>query len=340
MDPIDLRSDTVTRPSEGMREAAAAAEVGDDVYREDPTVNDLQDRVADLFGTEAALYFPTGTMANQAAVRAHTERGQEVVCDVQSHLYNAERAGLAQLCGVQGRPIDPERGTPTVEDVRAAYRPPGGLHAKGTGLLSLENTHNVRGGLAIAPDRIERVAAAAAELDVPTHLDGARLWNASVAHGVPVERFVGPVDSVMVSLMKGLGAPVGAVLAGDEAVIESARETRKLLGGGMRQAGIVAAPGLMALENVDRLAEDHEHARLLAGGLDEVDGLDVAEPETNIVLADVSGLGMDASGFRERAADAGVRHTVIDDHRVRFVTHWDVDRGDVEAAVERVRAAV
>lgn len=338
---IDLRSDTVTKPSEEMRQAAADAEVGDDVYREDPTINELQDRVADVLGMEAALYFPSGTMANQTAIRLHTDRGQEVICDELSHVFRWEVSGMAEHASVQAHPVEGgDRGTPRPEAIERAYMEPGTHHAAGTGLLVLENTHNTRGGLAIDPERIDLAATTAADLGVPTHLDGARLWNAAVAQDVPVSRFTEEVDSVMVALSKGLGAPVGSVLAGDEAFIERARDVRKLLGGGMRQAGIVAAPGLQALDNVDRLAEDHENADVLASGLEEIDALSVTLPETNIVIADVSDLGVTAERFLEDVREAGVLGTAMGEHLARFVTHWDVDRDDVEEAVDRIRSAL
>ncbi len=339
-DAIDLRSDTVTRPSDAMRAAAADADVGDDVYGEDPTINDLQARAADLLGTEAALYFPSGTMANQATIRVHADRGQEVICDRWSHVYNYEVSGLVEHAGVQPRPVDGNRGVPSPPQVQEAYVEPGSHHAPGTGLLVLENTHNHRGGLAITHERIDAAAMAARDLGLPVHLDGARLWNAAVAQDTPVERFVREVDTVMVALSKGLGAPVGSILAGPEDVIEEARDVRKLLGGGMRQAGIVAAPAVEALSNVDRLAEDHEHARLLADGLADIDGLSVTDPETNIVIADVSEAGMDVHEFGDRCGEAGVLHTDMGEYRARFVTHRDVTREDVETAVERVRSAV
>jgi threonine aldolase len=339
-DAIDLRSDTVTRPSDAMREAAAAADVGDDVYAEDPTVNELQDSAAEMLGMEAALYFPTGTMANQTAVRVHTDRGQEVICDDWSHVYNYEVTGMAEHSSVQPRSFDADRGTPTPEQVEDAYVEPGSHHAPGSGLLVLENTHNHRGGLAIAPDAIDEAATAGRDLGLPVHLDGARLWNAAVAHDVAPARFTREVDSVFVALSKGLGAPVGSLLAGDEAFVEAARNVRKLLGGGMRQAGMVAAPALAALDNVDRLAEDHAHARTLAAGLSAIDGVDVVGPETNIVIADVAGLGLDAETARARLREAGVRATQMGETRVRVVTHWDVDEDDVAAAVDRIQAAL
>jgi threonine aldolase len=340
MDPIDLRSDTVTRPDERMREAARDADVGDDVYRADPSVNELQDRAADLVGMEAALYVPSGTMGNQVAARVHTDRGQEALVDVESHVYKWELAGLAEHSALQARTFDAgPRAAPTPEQVREGYVAPDG-HRAGTGILALENTHNSRGGIAVPPERIDAAAAAARELDVPVHLDGARLFNAAVAHGVSGERLCREVDTAMFCLSKGLGAPVGSILAGSEAFVEEARRVRKLFGGGMRQAGMVAAPGLVALENVDRLAEDHDNADHLAARLDGLGGLSVPAPDTNIVLVHTDGAGLPAAEFVDRCEDRGVWANEFGDHTVRLCTHWDVDREDVETAVERIAAAV
>ncbi|WP_135805914.1 threonine aldolase family protein [Halorussus marinus] len=336
----DLRSDTVTMPDDRMREAARDAEVGDDVYREDPTVNELEARAADLVGMEAALYVPTGTMGNQIAIRTHTDRGQEILTERESHVVKWELGGIAQFSELQVRTLDGgERGIPTPEQVREEYVEED-LHRPGTGLVAVENTHNSKGGVAIAPEKIDAVAEAAHERDVPVHLDGARVMNAAVANDVAPERMVESVDSVMFCLSKGLGAPVGSVVAGTEAFIERARRTRKLFGGGMRQAGVIAAPGLVALENVDRLAEDHENARALADRLAEIEGLGVQEPETNIVLVDTEQTGLTAEEFLETAADAGVRGVEFDTHVARFCTHWDVDREDVVEAAERVGEAL
>jgi threonine aldolase len=333
--PIDLRSDTVTRPSDAMREAARDAPVGDDVYREDPTVNDLEQRVADLLGFEAAIYVPSGTMGNQIAARVHTDRGEEAVVERESHVYKWELAGFAQHSSLQVRPIDgDDRGVVSPAQVHEAYVEADG-HRPGTGLLTLENTHNSKGGTAIAPTDIDAAADAAHDLGVPVHLDGARLANAAVALDVPLRRLTHEVDSTMMCLSKGLGAPVGSMLAGDESFIEDARRVRKLLGGGMRQAGMIAAPGLLALENVDRLAEDHEHAALLAEGLADVSGVTPYEPETNIVLAATDA---PAETFLETCASVGVLGVPFDDHLVRFVTHWDVSRADVETALDRLRS--
>jgi len=337
---IDLRSDTVTRPDEEMRTAARDAAVGDDVYGEDPTIDELEATVADRLGFEAALFVPTGTMGNQVAVRTHTDRGQEVLLEHQSHVYKWELGGLAQLSGLQVRTLDAgERAVPTPDQIRAGYVEQD-IHRAGTGVLTLENTHNSRGGIAIPPEEIDAAAKAAHERGVPVHLDGARLFNAAVAHDVPADRFTERVDSAMVCLSKGLGAPVGSVLAGDEAFVERARRNRKLFGGGMRQAGLIAAPGLLALENVDRLAEDHERAERLATALDELPGLQVPEPDTNIVLVETTDTGLTAGEFLDRCADEGVRGTEFGDWTARFCTHLDVDDEDLSRAVEVVESVL
>ncbi|WP_158058620.1 threonine aldolase family protein [Halorussus halophilus] len=337
---IDLRSDTVTKPDDAMREAASNADVGDDVYGEDPTVNELEAKAADLVGMEDALFVPTGTMGNQVAVRTHTDRGQEVLIEHESHVYKWELGGLAQLSSLQVRTIDGgKRGIPTPEQIRDGYVEED-AHRPGTGLVTLENTHNSKGGVAIAPEKIDAAADAAHELGLPVHLDGARVFNAAVAHDVPASRMTERVDSVMFCLSKGLGAPVGSVLAGDEAFISRARRNRKLFGGGMRQVGMIAGPGMLALDNVERLADDHENARVLAEQLSDVDGLTIQEPETNIVLVDTEATGMEADEFLGVCEDAGVRGTQFDTYVARFCTHWDVDKSDVESAAEQVRSAL
>ena len=334
---IDLRSDTVTKPDEAMRTAARDAEVGDDVYSEDPTVNELEARVADVLGFDDALLVPSGTMGNQVAVRTHTERGQEAILERESHVYKWELGGVAQHSGVQPRPVDgDDRGVVAPEQVGAAYVEADD-HRPGTGLLALENTHNSKGGTAIAPEAVDAAAAAAHERDVPVHLDGARLFNAAAALGVPAERLAREVDSAMVCLSKGLGAPVGSVLAGSEGFVERARRHRKLMGGGMRQAGMLAAPGLRALDNRDRLAEDHERARRLAAGLDEIRGLTATEPETNIAVAETDEPAETVVAACERE---GVGCVAFGEYRVRFCTHWDVDDEDIDAALSAVERAV
>ncbi|WP_254861767.1 threonine aldolase family protein [Halovivax gelatinilyticus] len=337
---IDCRSDTVTRPDQTMREAAFAAEVGDDVYEEDPTVAELESRAADLVGKDAALFVPTGTMGNQVAAFVHTEPGQEVLTDRQSHVVKYELGGLAQHAGVQVRMLDADpRGVPAPEQVAAGYVEED-LHRPGTGLLCLENTHNARGGLAIEADAIAAAAQAAHERGVPVHLDGARVFNAATALDVPVTDLTDPVDSVMFCLSKGLGAPIGSILAGDEAFIERARRARKLFGGGMRQVGVVAGPGLAALDNVDELATDHDLAADLASGLDEIPGLDVEPPETNIVLVDVSETGLDVESFTDRLREHGVLVSPFGPTTVRVTAHRDLEPADVDAVVERVGSAL
>lgn len=337
---IDLRSDTVTTPSEAMRSAAGGAEVGDDVYEEDPTVEALEQEVASLLGFEDALFVPTGTMGNQIAVRTHTDRGEEILLDRESHIYKWELGGAAQLSGVQPRTLDGgPRGLPSPTQLASGFVEED-LHRPGTGLVTLENTHNSRGGIALAPDRFTETAAAAQNLGVPVHLDGARLFNAAVAHNADPQTYTEAVDSVLVCLSKGLGAPVGSVLAGSQAFIKRARRTRKLFGGGMRQVGIIAAPGRIALENIDRLATDHENARELATGLRTLPGISVNEPETNIVLVDTSDAGLSAEAFLSRAAEAGVLGTEFGPQTVRLCTHRDVDAGDIQTTIDRIKTVV
>jgi len=339
-DTIDLRSDTVTTPSEEMRDAARDAEVGDDVYRDDPTVNELERRAAEIVGTEAALYVPSGTMANQIAVHVHTEPGQELLLEHESHIYRWELAGASKLSGVQTRTIDAgDRCVPSPDEVAAGLVDED-LHRPGTGLLSLENTHNYRGGVAVPVEEVEAAAAVARDADVPVHLDGARVFNAAVALGVDASEVVGPVDSVTFCLSKGLGAPVGSILAGDEEFVEAARRVRKLFGGGMRQAGMIAAPGLRALDNVERLAEDHANAERLAAGLDALAGVDAPAPDTNIVVAHTEAAGIPAADLVEACKAAGVGCVEFDEHATRFTTHLDVDGDDVEAAIDRIGDAV
>lgn len=340
-DPIDLRSDTVTTPSEKMREAAANAPVGDDVYGEDPSVNELEATAATLLGTEDALYLPSGTMSNQVAARTHTDRGQEAVVEAESHVVKYELGGFAQHSELQVRTVDAGGdAVPTPEQVRDAYRAED-LHAPGTGLLCLENTHNAKGGIVASVEGVRAAAEEAHDLGVPVHLDGARLTNAAVAADADLADYAEHVDSVSLCLSKGLGAPVGTVLAGTESFVADARRTRKLFGGGMRQAGMVAAPARVALtENVERLADDHANAARLARGLAEIEGLGAADPETNIVLVDTANAGLTAEEFLARCDDVGVLGVDFGTHTVRFCTHLDVDEAAIDEAVERVGDAL
>ena len=337
---IDLRSDTVTKPSDRMRQAAADAPVGDDVYGDDPTINELERRAAELVEMDDALFVPSGTMGNQIAIRTHTDRGQELICDVQAHVYKWELGGIAQLSQLQARTVDcGDHAVPTPDQIRDAHVAES-LHRPGTGLVTLENTHNSRGGVAVPKDRIDAASAAARDLDLPVHLDGARFFNACVATDTDPAEMTERVDSVMFCLSKGLGAPVGSVLAGSESFVARARRTRKLFGGGMRQAGIVAAPGLTALENVDRLAEDHANAAHLAARLDAIPGLSAPEPDTNIVMVDSSAAGITGEALADAAGEEDVAFSAFGEYTCRLCTHLDVDRDDLNEAVDRIERVV
>jgi threonine aldolase len=337
---VDLRSDTVTRPSEEMREAAKTADVGDDVYRDDPSVNELERRAAEMLGKDAALFLPTGTMANHVAIRTHTDRGQELVCDEHAHAFKWELGGAAQLNGLQTHPIDfGEDAVPEPDRVEEAFVEEG-LHEPGTGLVCLENTHNYRGGVAVSKDDIDAVAEVCHDHDIPFHLDGARIFNASVALDTPVADLVENADSAMFCLSKGLGAPVGSMLVGDRAFIDAARRARKLFGGGMRQAGVIAAPGLLALENRENLSTDHENATRLAEGLEGIPGIETNDPDTNMVVADVSGAGYTAEEFVAEIERHDVLAVPFTETTVRLTTNWDVSEGDIESAVDSVRTAL
>ena len=329
--PIDLRSDTVTRPGAAMRRAMADAEVGDDVLDGDPTVRALEERVAALLGKERALFFPSGTMANQTGVWLLAQRGTEILLDAEAHLIHWEIAGLAALCGVQPRPV---RGTGPVFDadaLRAYIRPPS-PHAPRASLVCVENTHNGAGGKITPLPALRAIADVARAGGLPLHMDGARLWNAAVASGTDIAAFAGCVDTVMVSFSKGLGAPVGAALAGSAAAMTHAWETRKRFGGGMRQSGILAAAALHGIEhNWPRMHEDHERARELAAAVDGAAGACVVPPDTNIVMIDLPA-GIAATDVAARCAAEGVRITPWSATRVRAVTHLDVDAAMVRAA--------
>lgn len=323
---IDLRSDTVTRPTPAMREAMRAAEVGDDVYGEDPTVNGLERDAAAMFGKEAALFVPTGTMGNQIAIRLHTQHGQEVLCEARAHVLDWEMAMAAAFSGCQLRPIAGERGVLTWERIRQAIGPKLYYRAQ-TGLVCIENTHNMAGGTVTPLAAMREICKGAHEAGLPVHLDGARIFNASVALGVPVAQLTEGCDTVMFCLSKGLGAPAGSMLVGSREAMERARVFRKALGGGMRQVGVLAAAGLIALhEMTARLADDHANARLLAEAVaaEPNAGIDLAAVETNIVIFDLR--GGDAAAFCRKLREKGVLASAIGPDAVRFVTHFDVDR--------------
>ena len=338
MTPIDLRSDTVTRPTPEMRAAMAAAEVGDDVYGEDPTVNRLEERAAEVLGKEAALFVPSGTMGNAIAIRVLTQRGDEVLVERRSHVVRYELSGMAALSGVLPRMVDAPGGHLTADDVRAAVAPRA-YYKSDVRLVVLENTHNLGGGTVQRVDEVRAVVAAAREAGFAVHVDGARVWHAAVALGVPPAVLVEGADTVMACLSKGLCAPVGSVIASTRDRIAEARRARKLLGGGMRQAGVIAAAGLVALETmVERLASDHENARLVAAAMSGRPGVRVAPVETNIVVAILDGRSAPDVVAALRAR--GVLGTAMDARTIRFVTHRDVDREACARAASEIARAL
>ncbi len=339
---IDLRSDTVTQPTPEMRRAMAEAEVADDVYGEDPTVNRLQERAAQIFQKEAAIFVPTGTMGNQVAIRVHTQHGQEIICEERAHFINLESATVAAFSGCQPRTIYGEDGVITWEQIKKKIAPPAYYRAQ-TGLIELENTGSLAGGTVFPQEVADEICDGAHEMGLPVHLDGARIFNAATAMGKSVAEITRKFDSVMFCLSKGLCAPVGSMLVGSKAFIDKARVFRKAMGGGMRQAGVLAAAGLIALEKMPaRLKEDHENARLLAEGLAEIKGIkiDAKKVRTNILVFSVVGTGMDTTEFSRKLAAQNVLAAGIDAEQMRFVTHNDVSREDCRKVLEVVRAAV
>jgi threonine aldolase len=331
---VDLRSDTVTQPTPAMRRAMAEAEVGDDVFGEDPTVARLEARVAEVLGKEAALFVPSGVMGNQVAIKVHTRPGDEVVLAERSHIFHYEGAGPAVISGVQLRPVGGATGVLTGADVEAAVR--GGAHwDPRSRLLCLENTVNKAGGAVYPPEAADEAAGAARRHGLAVHLDGARLWNAAVALGRPEAALAAPADTVNVCLSKGLGAPVGSVLAGPAALMGDARRVRKLLGGGMRQVGVLAAAGLHALEHHRAdLAADHARARAFAEALDATDAVRVVPPQTNIVIFDLP--AGTAGDVVARFEAAGVRLVAFGPATLRATFHRDVSDADLTRAIEAI----
>jgi threonine aldolase len=333
-DFIDLRSDTVTRPTPAMRRAMAEAEVGDDVYGDDPTVNRLERRAAEIFGKEAALFVPSGTMGNTIGVKIHTRHGQEVICEARAHVFNYELSMLAWFSGCVARPIYAKDGILRWAQIREEIRPLG-PHRAPTGLVELENTHNVAGGAVMPLEVFEEICDGAHEAGVKVHLDGARVFNAAVFLGKSVREMTAKADTVMFCLSKGLCAPVGSMLAGTAEAIAQGRLYRKRLGGGMRQVGVLAAAGLIALEEMPkRLAEDHLNARFLSDGLARIPGIRVThEVQTNIVFFDIRGTGRTTAQFSAGLKERGVLMNGIDSTRMRLLTHHDVDRQACERAL-------
>jgi len=335
---VDLRSDTVTKPTPEMRQAMAEAEVGDDVYREDPTVNRLEAMAAEAMGKEAALFVPSGTMGNQIAVKLHTQPGQEVICEERSHIFNFEMAAMAAYSGCQARTIPTGDGILSWEQIGEKLRPSIYYYSR-TGLITLENTHNMAGGTVYPQEVVENICGRAHELGLRVHLDGARIFNAAEFLGRPAKELAGPVDSVMFCLSKGLGAPVGSLVAGPRRFIDEAVRARKMLGGGMRQAGVLAAAGLIAIEkHPAKLAEDHLNARFLGEALSRLPGIqvDLSKVQTNIVMFDVGGTGLLTSEFSSRLRARGVLINGINDRHMRLVTHSDADRRSCQQALEAI----
>jgi len=333
--PIDLRSDTVTRPGPAMRRAMAEAEVGDDVFGEDPTVNLLQARVAEILGKEAALFVPSGSMANQIAIKVHTRHGDEIQVGRDAHSWLFESGATAALSGVQPCIIGDD-GRFTAQDMRAAFKPDNHHHAP-TSLVLVENTHNLGGGLVWDSATVRDVLETARELGMATHLDGARLWNAAAKTGASERELAAGFDTVSVCLSKGLGAPVGSVLAGSSELVHRAHRVRKMLGGAMRQAGILAAAGLYALDqHRGRLSRDHDNAAFLAKAIAAIPGLavDLDKVHTNILMVDVSPAAGPASALEERAKQRGLLFVSLGPRRFRLVTHMDVDREACARALE------
>lgn len=336
MEFVDLRSDTLTRPDEGMRQAMATAEVGDDVYGEDPTVNLLQGKITELTGKKAALFVASGTMANQISINAHTQPGDEIICEERAHIFNYESGSPAMLSGVQIRPLPGKYGVLNVEEVEEAIRLPD-HHFPQTRLIALENTHNRWGGTIYPIEEIKKMHKLAKKYKLKMHLDGARLWNASIATGIPIREYAKHFDSVSLCFSKGLGAPVGSIVAGSEEFIDRAHRYRKAYGGGMRQAGILAAAALYAIENNwQRMAEDHRRARVLGEAINNLHGfvVNLQTVQTNIIIVDTSLSGKTAPEIAQMLAEQGVKVIAFAPTRLRAVTHLHIDDAAIDRAIE------
>ena len=342
--PIDFRSDTLTMPSEGMREAMAAAPIGDDVFGEDPTINELQRRAAEISGKQAALFVASGTMANLTSLLAQTRAGDELLVGRLAHIVRSEAGGISRLGGVLATILEQQPDGGVDPDAVAAAVRTDDIHQPHTTLLALENTHNFCGGTVLSLERMRDLASVAHQHGLRVHVDGARIFNAAVASGYAVEQLCADVDSVSFCLSKGLGAPVGSLICGDQPFIDECRRVRKLVGGGWREAGMLAAAGLYALDhNVERLADDHDNARALARGLAEL-GYPIRPDvvQTNIVifpLAPTAEQPNPAGELSRRLSEIGVRTSPIGRAQLRFVTHLDVDRADIDETLERITAA-
>jgi threonine aldolase len=332
---IDLRSDTVTKPTEEMRRAAYLAEVGDDVYGEDPTVNQLEEKAAEILGKEAALFVTSGTQGNQIAVLTHCRPGNEIILEEESHIFYYESGAVAAFAGVQTRTIKGNRGAMSPGLVEMAIRGED-QHYPETGLICLENTHNRAGGAILPLENMKQIYSIAERNNIPVHMDGARLFNAVAASNRDVKEFTQYCNTVQICLSKGLGAPVGSILAGNKEFIQKARKWRKRLGGGLRQVGMIAAPGLIALQSMrERLSEDHENAQILATGLAKITGIKLEnEVDTNIVVIDVSELNMNSTTFVEKLKEKEILAGTFGPNLVRFVTHYNVSAENIRHALQ------
>lgn len=339
---IDLRSDTVTTPTDKMRDAIRGAEVGDDVYQEDPTINRLEKLAADLLGKESALFVISGTQGNQIAVLSHTQRGDEVILEEHSHIFYYETGGLAAISGVQANTIKGHNGQMPISDISQAIRAYD-IHHPRTGLICLENTHAYSGGRVLPLSYMEELYGLSRKHEIPVHLDGARIFNAAIRLGVHAKEIAKYTDSVQFCLSKGLSAPIGSILVGTKEFIDEARKWRKMLGGGTRQAGIIGAAGIIALEEmVDRLQDDHLHAESLAEGLSIIEGIDVdvEAAETNIVMVSVKKLGIDSQEFSNKLNEHGLLANPFGPFRIRLVTHRGILEDDISRAIDIIQTVV
>lgn len=333
---IDLRSDTVTKPSPGMRKAIFEAEVGDDVLGDDPTVKRLEQMVSNLLGKEEAVFVPSGTMGNQVCLRSLTLPGDEVILDINSHIYNYEVGAPSALSGLQLHPLKGEKGILSAEQITETIRPDN-IHHPPTALIVIENTHNRAGGTIYPIGEIQKIHKIAQEHKIKMHLDGARLWNASVATGIPMNEYAKYFDSISVCLSKGLGAPIGSVVSGNSEFIKKARKSRKMFGGGLRQVGIIAAAGIYAIKNnVKRLAEDHRNARILAEGLSKLKGIyiDMKTVQTNMVILEIKDRTKDSLWLVEKLKEKDILTLPFGKNKMRLVTHLDVNEEDILKAIE------
>lgn len=336
---VDLRSDTVTKPTPEMRAAMAAAVVGDDVFEDDPTVKELENKVARLFGVEASLFVPSGTMGNQVSLHTHAHPGDELICDDEAHIDWYEVGAPAALSGLQVRPIPAPNGIPDPAKVRAAIRPRNIHHPK-TGIIAVENTHNRAGGVVVPIDIMREIVKIAHDNDAKCHLDGARIWNAHAATGVPLNEWVKGFDSASVCLSKGMGAPVGSMILGTHEFIGRARRNRKMFGGGMRQVGILAAAGIWAIDHqLPKMADDHRRAKALADGIGDIKGIRLIPdpPPTNIIVIELADSRFDAATALDRLQAKGVWLVPFGASRIRAVTHRDINDDDIEHAARVLR---